>query len=143
MSCLNSVRLGRNQEQLKILYDARGSEIERLQSELAVARADVSEDGRRLKHEIALARGENDRLSVQLEQARQVHDATIEENRALREELQTLRAVLDKQEDAKRQESITSDRSVDRLSTFNCSVEIDFGSSRVLGQLGCHVARTT
>ena len=88
----------KREEQLEILYEARGHEIDRLRGALDAARDEVGSDGRRARHELAMLKGENEKLNVQLEQAKEIYDGVVEENRTLRGDVELLKAALQKQE---------------------------------------------
>ena len=82
-----------DQRQLKILYEARGQEIERLKEERD--RLQV-EDVRKLQHKAALLEAEVERQKVQAEANREAFEAAFEDNRLLKEDNDKLRLYLEK-----------------------------------------------
>eukprot|EP00094_Tigriopus_californicus_P007440 TCALIF_07163-PA protein Name:"Similar to cep152 Centrosomal protein of 152 kDa (Xenopus laevis)" AED:0.03 eAED:0.03 QI:0/0.85/0.75/0.87/1/1/8/105/677 len=90
-----------NNEQLEVLYLARGHEIDRLKHEIESLRGENGGENRRLKHELALLRADNERVNVQLEQSQHAYQSTADDNRALRSEIDALKGNVLKQEKSK------------------------------------------
>jgi len=80
---------------LQVLYEARGHQIQKLQSELARVEASQSQETRTIRHQLTLLKGENERLSARTEHLTDVADGQVEENRKLRDQVQQLHAKLD------------------------------------------------
>ena len=53
-------------EQLKVLYEARGHEIARLQRQVRSLEEEAQQDNRRLQHEAALLQGERRKLEAEV-----------------------------------------------------------------------------
>ena len=77
-------------DDLDILYNARGKEIDKLQKQLAEARAEFEEELRAARHQLALARSENHNSAGDLEQLQRVVGDTRRENKVLTEEIHTM-----------------------------------------------------
>ncbi len=85
-----------DQQQLKVLYEARGHEIKRLQ-----------EEGRQLQHDKALVTAEKNHLEAEAEQLKESCDSMAQENLALREELQNMIEAMKKQESNKQEVALS------------------------------------
>lgn len=94
-----------NIENLKVLFTARGVENDRLRAEIERLAEHKEGEMRRLRHEAGFAKAENEKLSVEVEQAQQMYAALSEENQALRRDGEMLKASLDKQ--AKQTEDVS------------------------------------
>ena len=77
-------------DDLDILYNARGKEIDKLQKQLAEARAEFEEELRAARHQLALARSENHNNAGDLDQLQRVVGDTRRENKVLTEEIHTM-----------------------------------------------------
>ena len=79
-------------DHLEILYEARGKEIDRLRQKLGEASDHGDLATRRLQHDLALIKGEKEKLQVQEEQSHNLYEATHEENKELRCDIELLEA---------------------------------------------------
>ena len=95
---------------MKILYEARGQEIERLKNEISILANSKTEKIRQLQHENLLLEGKNKRLEAESNQIQTIN----EENRNLRQEIYDLKNKL-KQSEVLRQELDNSNQLVQQL----------------------------
>ena len=113
----------RSSDQLEILYRARGTEIERLKDELRGARDETGLEARRLRHDLALSKGRNEELSVQLEQETEANKRLIGENSVLRDENELLKRALQKIEKAKYQLEERAESTDNVVQTLHAQLE--------------------
>ena len=95
---------------MKILYEARGQEIERLKNEISCLTNSKTEKIRQLQHENLLLEGKNKRLEAESNQIQTIN----EENRNLRQEIYDLKNQL-KQSEVLRQDLDNSNQLVQQL----------------------------
>lgn len=94
---------GKESDQLEILYKARGHEITRLKEELASVSSVRGGETRTLHHQLALLKGERDRLTVQLEHIQSVAQSQSEENQSLRLTVSDLKSKLVSSDEANKE----------------------------------------
>ena len=77
-------------EALQILYDARGHQIAKLQTEMSQLDAKYGEESRGLRHQVALLKGESETLRARNEHLTDVANGQVDENRQLRDQVEQL-----------------------------------------------------
>ena len=77
-------------DDLDILYNARGKEIERLERQMTEARAEYESQLREARHQLALARSENHTNNADNDQLQAVIQDTKRENKVLTEEIHSM-----------------------------------------------------
>ena len=77
-------------DDLDILYNARGKELERLERQLGEVRAEYETQLREARHQLALARSENHNNNADNEQLQAVIQDTKRENKVLTEEIHSM-----------------------------------------------------
>jgi chromosome segregation ATPase len=93
-----NLTLDSNADRLEILYEARGHEITRLRKEIDRLNDESGSDTRRIRHDVALLKAENEQLKVKLDQAEEAFDAAREDSRNLRNEMEMMRLAIQKHE---------------------------------------------
>ena len=78
-------------DDLDILYNARGKEIERLEKELVAVRAENEAQLREVRHQLALAKSENHNNNMDNEQLQRVIQDTKRENKVLTDEIHNMK----------------------------------------------------
>ncbi len=92
---------GYSREKLENLFRARGVEISRLRQEITHISSVQAGEPRLLQHQLALAKAENEKLSVKLEDQQTLAQTQSQENQALRREMDQLKMKLRSMEEEK------------------------------------------
>ena len=89
--------------QLPILYEARGRELKRMEQELENLKSSNGQEIRSLRHEVAILKGDQDRITACMENYKDTAESQSEENRRIRDGAETLKVQLASSEKLKLQ----------------------------------------
>ena len=112
----------RSNEQLEILYNARGMEIQRLKEENLNLTSQFSAEIRQLKHENTLLKGQSGKNQINFEHYQNLASVQSEENQTLRREIDDLKAKLIRSEAQKSE--IQSDNDSKKLMIESLQIQL-------------------
>ena len=87
----------------KILYEARGMEIKRLNEELEQVKSNRDNEFRSMQHQLAILKGEHERVTAHAENLKSVADVQVEDIRNFKDEADLLKSQLAESENLKRE----------------------------------------
>ena len=88
---------------LEILYEHRGREIQQLKGEMETMKTNYDKEMRLLRHDLAILKGDKDRLAASSDNYKENADCQLVENQRIRENIETLTKQLTESEQLNRQ----------------------------------------